>query len=68
MRLNLSGIDLHNFIIVMLYFFEVYGAKCRLDIKFSGKFNLSSLIYSHNYFCGYIHLLIQTYTKYLFCT
>ncbi len=33
---NPSGINLHGFIVVTLYFFE---AKCKIDMKSPGKFN-----------------------------
>lgn len=116
----LSGIDLHNFIIITLCFIKRYGARWRLDKKSLGKLNWLSFISSynnfvskfiywskltpgiflafenlgltdtssscslhknpqlvvphlppqkfHNHFCVQIYLLIQTYTRYLFCT
>ena len=50
LRSNQSEIDLHNFIIVTLCFFEVYGASCKLDTKSPGKINWFFFICSHNYF------------------
>ena len=47
-------------------FFEIYGTRCRVDTKSSGKFNWLFLISPHNHFCIMIHLLIWTYTRYLF--
>ena len=66
--LNLFGIDFYNFIIAILCFFEVYGAKYRFDIKSPDKFNWFSFICFYNHFCGLIHSLIENYTMDFFCT
>ena len=54
---NPSEINLHDFIIIIHYFFEVYEAKCRFDTKSPGKVNCLILISSHNHF-----LLLDLFT------
>ncbi len=62
LRANPSEIDLHNFIIVTLRFFEVSGARYRLDTKSLDKLICPSSPPQKSHL-----LMIRIYTKYLSC-
>lgn len=68
LKKRLFKMNLHNFIIIMLYFIKRYKVKYRINKKSLDKLNLLSFIYFYNYFYVQVHLLIQIYTRYFFCT